>query len=211
MHGKRIRSESWRPPSDALVLAAVERARRHDPRADDDVTLRAIAEHLGMAWGPHASRRLRPILERLDGELGWLTRSRRRGGDHWSLTGAGAERLSLVEGVADALPESPQHRRWRAARDHAAARIDDLRGELGALIATVDALLGADTPPPAADWLACAQPLEDLTVAVALASYCLYERREPDDARADLDDRIEPSGSPVSWRNHRIWDPGCAT
>lgn len=210
MHAKRIRAERWRPPSDALVLTAVDRAHRHRCRDDRDVTLPAIADHLGMPWGPHASRRLRPIVDRLTGERGWLRHSRRRGRDYWALTTAGERRLTraLIEGIADELPESPQHHAWRAAREHAAARIDGLRCELRELMARVDVLLDADPAPAAADWLATARPLRDLAVAVGLASYCLYERGEPDDARADHDAIIEPAGSPIGWRNYRSWDPG---
>jgi hypothetical protein len=147
------------------------------------------------------------------GSHGRLRHSRRRSQDYWALTDKGREQLAhaLIAGIGAELPEAPQHREWRAAREHAAARVEALRGELGELLARVNAMLDADVPPPATDWLAWAKPLKDLTVAVALAGYCLYERPEPDDARADRDESIEPSGSPVSWRNFRIWDPGEVT
>jgi hypothetical protein len=211
MQAKRIRAQRWQPPSDPLVLAAVDRAHRHRFHEEyGDATLPEIAHHLGMDWGPHASRRLRPIVRRLTDNLGWLRQSRHRGQDGWALTDAGAGRLAraLLDDIADELPESPQHRQWRAARDHAAARIEGLEGELGELLAKVNAMLDTDERASAADWLACAKALRDLTVAVGVASYCLYERPEPDDARADRDEGIEPTGSPVSWRYPRSWDPG---
>lgn len=210
MQAKRIRAQRWQPPSDELVVAAVDRAHRHRHRRDAGATLSDIAGHLGIPLGPVASRRLRPIIDRLTNERRWLAHSRRQSRDHWALTDAGVERLSraLIEGIAEELPESPQHREWRAAREHAAARIDVLQSELSELLAKLDALLDAEDPPPTSDWLSLAKPLQDLTMAVGVAHYCLYERPEPDDARADRDDLTEPAGSPVSWRHPRIWDPG---
>jgi hypothetical protein len=211
MHPKRIRAQRWRPPSDLLVLAAVDRAHRHRfHEGYRDATLSGIARHLGMTWGPHASRRLRPIVRRLTDELGWLRQSRHRGQDRWALTDTGAQRLAraLLEGVGDELPESPQHRQWRAAREHALVRIEALKSELGEVLAKVNAMLDSEAPAPATDWVACANALRELTVAVGIASYCLYERPEPDDAHADRDDGIQPSGSPVSWRYPQGWDPG---
>lgn len=99
MQAKRIPAARWQPPSDELVLAATDRAHRQRDRDDRDVTLAEIARHLGMTWGPHASRRLRPIVGRLTSELRWLQHSRRHSQDYWALTGAGAERLSLEKGV----------------------------------------------------------------------------------------------------------------
>jgi hypothetical protein len=69
-------------------------------------------------------------------------------------------------------------------------------------------MLEAPDPAAAADWLSCAEPLRDLTEAIGVATYCLHERPEPDDATADRDERIEPHGSRYSWRHPRTWDPG---
>ena len=157
MQDKRIRRSRWRPPTDLLVLAAVDRAQRHRQFPEHgDPTLSEIAAHLGMAWGPHASRRLHPLVDRLTHELGWLERSRRVSQDRWGVTDAGAERLARasVDGVLEELPESPQHREWREARAQAAARIERLQSELGELLAKVGRLLDADDPVPASEWLA---------------------------------------------------------
>jgi len=211
MQPQRIRGSRWRSPSDALVLAAVDRAQRHRPTPHSgDPTLSAIAAHLGMTWGPVASRRPRPIIDRLTSELGWLRRSRRAGQDRWALSDAGAERLARAgaEGVFEELPESPQHREWRAAHAHAAARIEELRGELGELLAKVNGLLDASEPVPSADWLACVEPLRDLTEAAGVASFCLYELAEPDDAAGGRHQGIVPRGSRYGWRHPRMWDPG---
>jgi hypothetical protein len=143
MQVERIREQRRRPPSDALVLAAADRARRHRDGSERGATLAAIADHIGMTWGPHASRRLRPIVDRLASELGWLQHSRWQSRDYWALTSTGSERLSraMVEGIAEELPESPQHREWRRLREHAAARIETLRAELGELLAEANAMI----------------------------------------------------------------------
>ena len=211
MQDQRIRGQRWQPPSDELVLAAVDRAYRHRPTLDyGDPPASAVADHLGITWNAHASRRLRPILARLSDERGWLRRSRVRGRDRWALTEAGSRRLAqaAVDGVVDELPESPQHRQWRTAREHAAVRLAELQDELSELLARVNAMLEAPEPAAAADWLSCVQPLRDLTEAIGVATYCLHERPEPHDPTADRDERIEPHGSRSSWRHPRAWDPG---
>jgi hypothetical protein len=211
MQDQRIRGSQWRPPSDELVLAAVDRAQRHRATPDSgDPTLSDIAEHLGMTWGPVASRRLRPIIDRLTRERGWLQRSRRRGQDRWALSDTGSQRLARAgaEGIFEQLPESQQHREWRAARAHAAARIEPLRGELRDVLANVNRLLDASEPVASADWLACVEPLRDFIEAVAMASFCLYELAEPDDAAAVHAEGVVPRGSRYGWRHPRTWDPG---
>jgi hypothetical protein len=208
--GTRERQQRWRAPSDELVLAAVDRAHRHTYVPENDASTAEIATHLGIAWGPVTARRLRPILARLAGERGWLSHSHKHRRDCWKLTSKGACALAgaVAAGVREQLPESPQHRQWRAARDHAAARIQVLQSELGELAGKLTDLLDRDSPPPACELVALARPLRDLTVAVAMAHYCLYERVEPDDARAERDEPIGPAGSPWSWRYPRLWDPG---
>ena len=207
MQDKRNRRSRWRPPSDLLVLAAVDRAQRHRQFPEHgDPTLSEVAAHLGMAWGPHASRRLRLIVDQLTGEFGWLERSRRVSQDRWGLTDAGAQRLARagVDGVLEELPESPQHREWREARAHAAARIEGLQSDLGEALAKLGRLLDAHDPVPSSEWLAQMEPLRELVQAVAIATYCLHELPEPDDATA-------APAAPHSlrgWRHPRAWDPG---
>src|SRR5215207_2265476 len=96
MQAKRIRAARWQPPSDELVLAAVDRAERHSVAAVPGATIVEIAGHLGMARGPVAGRRLRPILARLVAERGWLEHRRMLGGDDWMLTAVG--QAALVDG-----------------------------------------------------------------------------------------------------------------
>lgn len=196
------------PPRDALVLAAVDRAYRHRASVQPGVSLTEIADHLGLSPGPAASRRLHPTVDRLTYELGWLHTSRRWSRDCWALTDRGHEELSraLVAGIADELPESPQHREWRAARQHAAVRLEELRTELGELMAKLNGLIDAQPPASAAELVALAEPLHDHTTALAMAHYCLHERAQPDDAHADHEDK--PAVSVLAgWRHPGSWDP----
>jgi hypothetical protein len=212
MQAKRIRGSRWQPPSDGLLLASVDRAHRHRfSQESAGPMLSDIAAHLGIPWGSVASRRLRPLVDRLTDELGWLDRARQARRDRWTLSDAGARRLAQAEadGILEDLPESPQHLEWRLAREHAAARIDALRHDLREHLAGVASLLDADSPAAAADWLDSAKPLCEIIQAVAVASYCLHERPEPDDATADRDTSLEPI-TLRRWRHPGMWDPGHA-
>jgi DNA-binding transcriptional regulator PaaX len=113
------------PASDALALAAVERAERH---GTEKVWIVLVAEHLGFKRSAHTTRCLRPQLERLR-IAGELESVERLGRECWTLTDAGRERLTSArrDGAVDELPESPQHRRWRHAHMHAAEWIDHFR------------------------------------------------------------------------------------
>jgi hypothetical protein len=129
---RRLDSELGRfePASDALVLAAVERAARHREREREGVMMSDIAEHLGFVHGSWTSRRLRPQFDALIAE-GSLARSRRHGVLVWELTDDGRRRLDRMRraGEVEALPEAPQHRAWRHARAAAGERIDGFRAQ----------------------------------------------------------------------------------
>jgi hypothetical protein len=89
---RRSGGQPFEPLSDALILAAVERAERHrSARLADTagVSFRDLVEHLGLVHGPWTTRRMRPHVERLR-TAGLLARTRRQGSDWWSLTPAGA-------------------------------------------------------------------------------------------------------------------------
>ena len=60
---------------------------------------------------------------------GSLVRARRRGIATWDLSDAGRRRLARARraGLGVALPESPQHRAWRAARTSAAQELERFR------------------------------------------------------------------------------------
>jgi hypothetical protein len=104
----------FHPVPEDLVLAAVERAQRHDTRRGDPVVLTRIAQHLGFIPGAHTTRQVRPLLGSFV-EANALEYSRRFSRDHWTLTSAGRRRLGCARrrGEQFHLPEAPQHRLWR--------------------------------------------------------------------------------------------------
>jgi hypothetical protein len=107
----------YSPVSDLLVLAAVERSRRHDPFT----FRRQVAHHLGFKHRAATTRGLRRQLEALrdDGSL-----AQSSGREVWLLTRRGSARLVAARrgDNLEPLPESPQHRKWRHAREVAEAR-----------------------------------------------------------------------------------------
>ena len=195
-------------PSTTLVLAAVDRAQRHRPTPDSgDPTLSAIAEHLGHDVGagrlasaapdhrpPDLRARLAAALA--PGRPGPLGAQRRRLGAAW--------RAPAAEGVFEELPESSQHREWRAARAHAAARIEGLQGELGELLPRSSA--AGRRRARGVQRMAGLQwkPLRDPHEGGRDGELCLRERAEPDDAAR----RRGPRAAGMGWRHPRVWDPG---
>jgi hypothetical protein len=181
------------PVTDVLVLAATERAERHQARREPGVMPREVFEHMGFVYNAAATRQLRP---RLDGlmEAGLLEHARRNSVRLWVLTSAG--RLALAQarhgGEATALPESPQHRKWRHSRAKAAERIEGYREELRALLGEADALLAAGTRTHSDLWFCLANRLAAPATSIGAAIYCLTEWPEPDEARPDVDDYRDP-------------------
>jgi len=184
------------PVSDALVLAAAERAERHKPRGGPGVMLGDVFAHMGFIYNGAATRQLRP---RLDGLLsaGALEQTRRHGIKLWVLTSTGRRRLAQArrKGEAAELPESPQHRKWRHSRTTAGEQIEGYREELRALIDEAGALLGAGTQAHSDWWFCLAKRLPVPATNIGAAIYCLMEWPEPDDARSDIDDYIDPGDS----------------
>jgi hypothetical protein len=181
----------FEPVSDALVLAAVERAERHREREGEGVMMSDIAEHLGFVHGSWTSRRLRPQLDALIAER-LLARSRRHGVQVWELTDDGRGRLDRMRraGEAGELPESPQHRVWRHARATVGKRIDGFRAQARDALEDAAMLLDAEGAPSDA-WFGVAERLQAACWRVGSATHCLHEWREPDDARPDVDDRCD--------------------
>lgn len=207
-------------PSDALVLAAIERAASHRARDTSAVPAWAIFDHLAVRRRSAAARHVRARLEALHA-AGSLERSRRHGVPAWELTGLGRRRLRRArrDGEELDLPESPQHQAWRNARATAAQEIERLRMRLGARLDHAGALLAAREPPPSDAWFELAEDLKRACWRVASASYCLYEWREPDDASADVDEHLDPRDEQLppqqrarrralraGRRNVRLWD-----
>lgn len=181
----------FEPVPDELVLAAVERAERHQQRERKGVLLSDIAHHLGFVHGSWTTRGLRPQLEALMA-AGKMSRDRRHGIVVWGLTSAGSRRLARVRraGKAGGLPEAPQHRAWRHARVAAGERIDGFHEQVRRAVDDAAALLDAAYTGSDA-WFAVAERLQSACWLLGSAVYCLREWQEPDDARADIDDRSE--------------------
>jgi hypothetical protein len=180
-------------PSDALVLAAVERAGRHQANNGSAVPVWAILEHLELRPRSPGARHVRTRLGALQA-AGALECTRRHSVPTWELTHAGRRllRRAASAGELRALPESPQHRAWRNARTAAAQELERFRELLRERLEHGAALLDADPPPHSDAWFELAEELQRGCRRVASASHCLYEWNEPDDARADLDAHVEP-------------------
>lgn len=124
---------STTPIPEATILAAIERAALHWGRPG--VPIWMILEHLGL---PRRTRRVRPQLRALT-DAGALATSRVHRTELWSLTTAGSRRLRRAGDVE--LPESPQHRKWRAARTLAEQEIGRFRSAMAELLVEAAALL----------------------------------------------------------------------
>jgi hypothetical protein len=209
-------------PSDELLLAAIERAGRHQARDTPAVPVWTILEHLA---APRRSAVARHVNERLDAlrAAGLLERSRRHSVPTWALGDRGLERLRQAQGAGalPALPESPQHRAWRGARAVAAQEIERFRASLRDRLDEAALLLDAEEPPRSDAWFELGEALQRACRRVGSASHCLYEWVEPHDLRADIDDHLDPIDEGLDpaerarrrarragRRNIRLWDDG---
>jgi hypothetical protein len=180
------------PLPDALMCAAVDRARRHD--LADEVIAECVADELAAdeptgGPSPDAVRaRLAELAER-----GLVDRV----GDHhhelWTLTPAGEQ---LVPAGATLLPESRQHRDWRTARQNATSNLEDLRVALKQELAQIEAMLNGQTLPSPA-WMAASNRIRHLTYGMSVAIHVLHERPEPTDDRT-AQSLVEVDG-PADW------------
>jgi hypothetical protein len=218
-HEHEGRSSREEPPSDQLILAALERAARHRARETRAVPVWAIYEHLAV---PQRSASARHVRARLDVLLaaGRLERSRHHGVPSWELTSSGVRQLRRARraGTVAELPDSPQHRAWRAARIAAAQEIGRFRASLSEALEEADSLLGMDVPPGSDAWFELSERLQKACWLVGSASYCLREWSEPQDARPDIETHLEPGEERlarevrarrryrrVGRRNTRLW------
>jgi hypothetical protein len=188
----RTQDARFTAPTDALVLAAIERAERHQAQHRSAVPVWAILEHLALAPRSAPARHVRARLDALQA-AGSLACARRHGIATWALTSAGRRRAGRAARAGElcALPESPQHRAWRNARTAAAQERERFQRLLRERLEHATALLDAEPPPHSDAWLELAEELQRACRRLASASHCLYEWAEPDDARADIDTHDE--------------------
>jgi DNA-binding PadR family transcriptional regulator len=194
------------PVSDAFILAATERAERHEQA--DDVWVVYLTEHLGFKACPDTNRSLLPRLEAMH-RAGLLTSRERRGEPYFGLTTVGREQLASHREAGDVgeLPESPQHRAWRLARVKAALRIDEFQREQVAALEEADRLICKYRPTTLSkDWFELSERLRWTTWRFGSALYCLTEWVEPDD---DLPDVDESPGPRPGRRRTAAWDQCC--
>jgi hypothetical protein len=174
------------PIPDELILAALDRAVRH--RDAGPVTVRSVHDHLALAPRSRAARHVRTRLDAL-AESGMVECSRARGFALWALTRAGSASLTRARRSSSIeLPESPQHRAWREARALAEQEIE--RFEQEAINAITDAMALVESESPSDALFAVAERLRGELWRLASATHCLSEWPEPDDATADVDDRL---------------------
>lgn len=181
----------YRPVTDGFILAALERAALHEQ--EEEVPTSVLMEHLGFEWAPPTNRLFFPRLEELR-KAGLLTSRERRGEPLWSLTSVGRKRLAEEresDEVGD-LPESPQHRVWRHAREQAAVRIEGFRDELTQVNQQAYDLLYQPQPATSDEWFALSERLRWGAWRFGSATYCLTEWPEPDDAMPDPDENPGP-------------------
>lgn len=178
---------------DLLLLAAIERAERHDSSDEPGAPVWAIYNHLAIPRRSGA-RRVGRQLAALQ-EAGALERRDHRGVQVWQLTTAGRRRLARGRraGEVGELPESPQHALWWAARTLAGQEIERFREQLQESITAAAGLLEAGRDVSSDEWFEIAERLQRAAWRVGSASYCLYEWEEPDDATVDVEDCDDPA------------------
>jgi hypothetical protein len=178
---------------DVMVLSALDRAMRHRGKGHAPVPVWEIYAHLDIAQRSAAAKRVRASIESLE-IAGAVARSRRHGVQTWALTSSGRRRLQRARrsGRVPGLPESPQHQTWRSAHTLAAQEIERFRQSVRGCLDEVVLLLDADPPARSDAFFEIAERLRFECWRFASATYCLMEWVEPDEARADVDDHLEP-------------------
>jgi hypothetical protein len=183
--------------SDALILAAIERAEHHMLRKERGALYGTVVDHLGLPRHSGTGRRLRPRFRELEA-AGLVESFRQHNCVLWTLTRRGRERLKAAEPVA--LPESPQHRLWRESRSKAAERIAEFRKELRNVLKEARTLLG-DRETPSEAWFELGERLQRACSLLGSATHCLHEWPEPSDEKPDVDE-----GPWLGRRHSRYWD-----
>ncbi len=204
-HGPRGELRRFEPVSDALVLAATERAERHHRGPADGVTLAEVIEHLGFARVGWTTRSLRPQIDAFLA-AGALVPFRRFGIDFLKMSTNGRRRLAQTRRAGGiALPESPQHRAWRHARQQATEQIGEMRQLFRETLDEADRLLSSEQTSSDA-WYALTPRLHTVCRQLGSVTYCLREWPEPHDAHADHDSFTTRGDHRISRRIVGFWN-----
>jgi hypothetical protein len=181
-----------------LVLSAVERAERQrpspPPTGPPGVTLGEILDHLAAPRRSATAREVRATLAALADEAA-VEHARRRGVGVFTLAARGRRRLTQARrgrGASPVLPESPQHRAWREARELSARALPVMRARLQATLAATATALDNDQSERSDTWLALAERLRGEARAIGCALHCLRDWPEPVEAGPDVEDLREP-------------------
>jgi len=187
--------------SDALILAALERAELHHSREETGAFYPAIVAHLGLRMGPGTGRRLRPRIREMEAG-GLLKTSKRLGMVLYTATPRADKLLAKARRTGElvALPESPQHRVWRESRAAAGEQIGGFREGLTTLLGEAASLLTGEAP-DSEEWFVLGERLQRACSRLGSATHCMLEWAEPDEAKADVDDHRRRGR-----RNVRLWD-----
>jgi hypothetical protein len=190
--------------TDDLILAALNRAECH--RGYQGAPQWAALEHLSISNRSKKGRQVKARLPEL-AQAGLLRQSKQYGVIQWALTPKARKRLGEVPDAARSLPESPQHRRWRDARDAAEQEIEGFYLSVRDSVDAAADLLSMPMPPgPSSDeWFEVGERLHRACRLLASATHCLHEWAEPPEDKADDDERSEPSDArfPVDERRRR--------
>jgi hypothetical protein len=178
----------FEPVSDATILAALDRAERHEgpnPWSEKGVYWSRLVEHLGFVRGSWTTRRLRPQVQMLV-DAGLIVRTCNAGRIRWSLTDAGAVAATQARLAGQvSLADSPLRREWLKARSEATEQIEGIRARLGDELRLALAQLadGGDSPA----WYETGERLSCECRRLAGALFCLNDWEEPDDEHPDRD------------------------
>jgi DNA-binding PadR family transcriptional regulator len=178
-----------------MLLAAIERAERQVvlPGERKGARRNEVVAHLGLDWHSGNARRLKGQLEALEAE-GCVEIQRkiphrsivaltRRGHDRLQL----ARRQKAPEAMAEALPESPQHRRWREARAVAEESEDEIRSLATDAVHDAQTALLKPEADGAEELMAIGDRLHRVFWRFASVVYVRQEWAEPDERSRDKD------------------------
>jgi hypothetical protein len=130
---------------------------------------------------------------------------RRFGIDFLKMSTNGRRRLARSRRAGGvALPESPQHRAWRHARQQATEQIGEMRQLFRETLDEADRLLSSEHTSSDA-WYALAPRLHTTCRQLGSVTHCLREWPEPDDIHADHDTLPTRGDNRISRRIVGFW------